>query len=70
VNLVVARNGSKRKIPQVPDAAACGDDPAWYYDDPNDPSTLSLCPAFCSELQMDESAEIDLEFGCETLTPQ
>jgi hypothetical protein len=71
VNLVYSSGGNApQTVPQVASAADCGDDPAWYYDNPADPSTITLCPVFCAQVQGDASADIKLEFGCATETPQ
>lgn len=52
-------------LTQVASAAACGTSKTrWYYDDPSDPTTLTLCPSTCSEVQADDSAQVWLEFGC------
>src|SRR5690606_37867683 len=62
VNLLVTVNGQTQKVPMVTDAASCTSDPGWYYDDPTDPNTITLCPGFCDTVQADENAEIRLEF--------
>lgn len=70
VNLVVNAGGGSTKVPQVADSGSCGNGPGWYYDDPANPSVITLCPDYCAEIQADESAQITLEFGCATETPQ
>ncbi len=37
----------------------------WYYDDPVDPSTITLCPDTCSEVQSDGTAKMSIALGCE-----
>ncbi len=52
-------------LTQVANAAACGTSKTrWYYDNPGDPTTLTLCPATCTEVQADNAAQVWLEFGC------
>ena len=70
VNLVVTSGGTSTTVPQVADAGSCGSDPGWYYDDPANPSVITLCPDYCDAIQADENAQIKLEFGCATETPQ
>jgi hypothetical protein len=45
------------------EASACAEMVGWYYDDPVNPSYITLCPASCGELQ----GELRLEFGCMTV---
>jgi hypothetical protein len=44
----------------------CGPNGGWYYDDPQNPTTITLCPATCTVVQTDAGAKIDVLFGCET----
>lgn len=52
--------GNEGVIPQVPDKASCGAN-GWYYDDPNAPKTVILCPQTCTAVS---GGKIDIEFGC------
>jgi hypothetical protein len=57
-------------LPAVPDQAHCpasGD--AWYFDDPNAPTRIALCPTTCARIAADAAGEVDLLLGCLTLTP-
>lgn len=38
----------------------------WYYDDPNDPHVIQLCPALCDNVQKYEGGKIDVILGCES----
>jgi hypothetical protein len=70
VNVVYSSGGGPpQTVPQVSGPGECGDAPAWYYDNPSDPNTISLCPNFCDVVQQDESAQINLQFGCATEGP-
>lgn len=46
---------------------ACSAMGGWYYDDPQNPSRVILCPATCETIQADTKAKIDVLFGCETM---
>ena len=39
----------------------------WYYDDPVNPTTISLCSGACSNVQASAMGQVDLVFGCTTL---
>jgi len=45
----------------------CDGNGGWYYDDPNNPSQILLCPATCSAVQGSTDGEMTVKFGCETL---
>lgn len=52
-------------LSQVASAADCGTSKTrWYYDNPSDPTTLTLCPSTCADVQADDAAQVWLEFGC------
>jgi hypothetical protein len=59
--------GNARALPNVGDAAACEDQPGWYYvrDDSGMPVQLSVCPASCEELSSGR-ASAELQVGCAT----
>ncbi|MEZ4440565.1 MAG: hypothetical protein R3B72_15815 [Polyangiaceae bacterium] len=64
--------GTEHTIYQVPGFTAC--DPVqggWYYDDPNAPTTILLCPASCDFVSPDAQGRVNILFGCatEVLTP-
>lgn len=52
---------------RVADAAACGPDGGWYYDDPGAPTQIILCPGRCSEIQSDSAAKLQVELGCASI---
>lgn len=65
-------NGNPSSILNVPGGAAdCGPNGGWYYDDPQNPSQIVLCPATCTVVQADTQAKVEVLFGCETevITP-
>lgn len=38
----------------------------WYYDDPDAPTRIILCPSTCSMISGDTSGRMDVELGCAT----
>ena len=58
--------GQPQTIPQVASAADCGAEGGWYYDDPQNPTTLHLCPATCEMVQADENGALKVVLGCAT----
>jgi hypothetical protein len=55
-------------IPYVESPADCDlVEHGWYYDDPDDPTMIILCPQTCDWVQGQEDAEIQIAFGCETI---
>jgi hypothetical protein len=38
----------------------------WYYDDPEDPTMIYVCPQTCEWFQSVEDAGLVIHFGCET----
>ncbi|MBW2459441.1 MAG: hypothetical protein JRI68_33420, partial [Deltaproteobacteria bacterium] len=61
-------DGNTVLVNHVDDAAACGAAGGWYYDDPVNPTTITLCPTTCSEVQGDAEAVMDIAMGCECET--
>jgi MYXO-CTERM domain-containing protein len=51
-------------IDKTDGADDCGQG-GWYYDDPVAPTTITLCPSTCSEVQSDEEAQLAIALGCE-----
>jgi hypothetical protein len=59
--------GPGQTIGRVTSAGACGPNRGWYYDAPNAPTQIILCPAACTEIQNDVSASLQVEFGCASI---
>jgi hypothetical protein len=57
-----------KPIYYVPSAASCGAAGGWYYDNPQKPTKLLVCPSTCTTIQADDAGKIDILFGCTTLT--
>ena len=57
----------KLTIYYVADEASCDPtDGGWYYDDPNDPHMIVLCPASCQKVR-DTGWNISVAVGCTTI---
>ncbi len=52
---------------QVPSSSACDSGGGWYYDDPDTPTTIYLCPATCDLVQSDSDAQVSIVVGCKTV---
>jgi hypothetical protein len=67
VNISFTSAGSSRDIGNVAASADCGNvQSGWYYDDPNSPSMILVCPDTCTLIQAAGDARIDISLGCET----
>jgi hypothetical protein len=42
----------------------CSQQDAWFYDDPDDPTTIELCASTCDAVLAEPSASLEVEFGC------
>jgi len=69
VNYTPSNGGLKTKFPEVNSAAACTVAGGWYYDNPSKPTTINLCPASCTKVQIDTSAKVDIFLGCIKKSP-
>jgi hypothetical protein len=62
VSIVYKRDDAESQFPRASTPDACADKLGWFYDNPESPSSISLCPAACEAVQ--EGGSIDLAFGC------
>jgi hypothetical protein len=47
-------------------SATCGNAiNSWYFDNPNQPTKIELCPETCKALQPDPNGKVDVVYGCE-----
>jgi len=53
-------------IPGVAGVADCGAGLGWYYDNPQNPTQILLCPGACNLIQADGEADVQVQFGCAT----
>ena len=59
--------GNKTLIGNIESAAQCNRvDHAWYYDDPDNPEKIMVCPKTCDWIRGFPNAQIVLQFGCKT----
>jgi hypothetical protein len=54
-------------VGKVADLAACTDEGGWYYDDPQNPQVIHLCPDTCSVAKADPNGKVDVLLGCKTI---
>jgi hypothetical protein len=65
-----AGSGTVETVFGVESAAGCSDQfLGWYYDNPTAPTKLIACDTTCPVLQADDSARIEVAFGCERPPP-
>ncbi len=57
--------GSATTVPRVSSAADCSSGNGWYYDDPNDPTLITVCQNTCDGF--DVGGEVNIEIGCSTI---
>lgn len=57
-------DGDGRQLPRAADVSQCGTEDAWYFDDPDDPTTVVLCPDTCERVR-EQSGSLDIVVGCE-----
>ena len=50
----------------VADSAGCSSAPdhSWYYDDPQAPRQVMLCPKTCERVSAANAARVSIAFGC------
>ncbi|HKU45057.1 MAG TPA: hypothetical protein VJR89_43155 [Polyangiales bacterium] len=60
-----APNMPMQTFPRATAKDACGDKLAWFYDDPNTPKRIEMCPAGCKAIAAGGTVQIKL--GCETV---
>lgn len=67
VNVEVASGAADGKtLPRATDEAACGSELAWYYDDPEAPGRILMCPGACDALS--DGGRVQIKLGCETVS--
>lgn len=58
--------GQLETLPEVNGPGDCAANQGWYYDNPKDPTTITLCPASCQTVQADPTAKLDIILGCKS----
>ncbi|HYP77695.1 MAG TPA: vWA domain-containing protein [Polyangiaceae bacterium] len=56
-------SGEPEEVPSISSFAACAKNSngGWYYDDPDRPSKITVCPCTCARLQ---AGRVDVRLGC------
>lgn len=64
VTVLYTPGGSNSPVPltEVSGAQSCGS--GWYFDNPQNPSKVTLCPTTCMQIQSDLAAKIEVSIGC------
>ncbi|MEO7327360.1 MAG: VWA domain-containing protein, partial [Minicystis sp.] len=58
--------GTPKVLLRADNLLDCNNAPGWYYDNNMAPTKIILCPASCSTVQADSSAEVSVLFGCKS----
>lgn len=67
IELLLTLDGSVIAPVRVDDAEACVDGThGWYFDDPEEPTSLVSCPTTCDAVTVAAVAALDIEVGCAT----
>jgi len=68
VNVYYTQKGANKGnyLPQVQNASQCKSNPGWYYDNPNSPTKIVLCPASCDQVK-NAGGSVDIQLGCQTI---
>ena len=60
--------GGVLEIGRVDSAAQCADVvDGWYYDNPDAPQMIFMCPQTCTTVQASMNGSINIKFGCATM---
>lgn len=60
-------SGTFVTLPRVSGLDACPSSYGWYYDNPEKPATIQLCPTTCEQLQGNSGALVKILLGCATV---
>jgi len=69
VELVLPGAAMGNTIPGVTMATCDPANGGWYYDNPNAPTKINLCPATCALATMQMGSSINITVGCATVHP-
>ncbi|MBM4362276.1 MAG: hypothetical protein FJ104_06320, partial [Deltaproteobacteria bacterium] len=56
-------------VPVAGLGACTGANNQWYYDDPSNPASLTLCPSSCAAVQRDPAGRLSVDIGCLPIIP-
>jgi hypothetical protein len=56
-------SGNAEEVPSISSLGACAKNATggWYYDDPNQPSKITVCPCTCARFG---AGRVDVRLGC------
>lgn len=61
-------DGNPFPVGRVDSEAECaGVSHGWYYDNPDDPNRIIVCPQTCDTIRGFEAGKVAIKFGCETI---
>ncbi len=63
VNYAPMGSGNPMPLPKQPNAGSCGS--GWFFDDPINPTKITLCPNTCDQVKNDNQGVIAVEVKCE-----
>lgn len=66
VNVVYTLDGTETRLAKVAEQAECGTEGGWYYDDPDAPTRIVVCPSDCATFQSEAGGSVEIELGCTT----
>jgi Mg-chelatase subunit ChlD len=58
--------GKAGTLAQVTDQNSCGTNKSWFYDVPQKPTRINLCPSACDLVRADSKAVLEILIGCAT----
>jgi len=58
------QNGTPQDFGYVNQADCARASNAWYFDDPNKPTQVLVCPTTCDMLKASTGSQVDVSFGC------
>jgi hypothetical protein len=63
VTYTLASDGTTEEIPAIPGIASCANSAngGWYYDVPDDPTSIEVCPCTCARF---DAGRVDVRVGC------
>lgn len=67
VNYQLTTGGTEVALGKVADSTACGVAGGWYYEPPNNPTEVVLCPVTCDLVQASVESTVAVNFGCSTI---
>ena len=65
-NVQLTLDGAVEQLLKAADVSQCRDGDGWHYDDEAAPTKVVACPSTCGRIQAAVSAQVDLQFGCDT----